>query len=90
MIEELIVTQGPQSAPCFGRLSRKRPGFGRTPFHEAYHRRERERPVLISIRRGIFGTEISVDLQFILLEVRTELERLLARPAAPAATTSQR
>ncbi|WP_137681775.1 GntR family transcriptional regulator [Aurantiacibacter suaedae] len=90
-IEELIVTQDlqPGAAVSEGYLS-KRLGIGRTPVREALHRLEREGLVLISPRRGIFVTEIRVDAQLRLLEVRRELERLLARRAASFASARQR
>ena len=65
-------------------------GIGRTPIREALQRLARESLVSILPRRGILVTEINVKRQLRLLEVRRELERLIARSAARRATDEER
>ena len=90
-IEEMIVTLrlAPGAAVSEGELS-ARTGIGRTPIREALQRLARERLVSIFPRRGIIVTEINVASQLRLLEVRRELERLIARSAARRATDDER
>ena len=64
--------------------------IGRTPIREALQRLARERLVSILPRRGIVVTEIDVKRQLRLLEVRREVERLIARSAARRATAAER
>ena len=65
-------------------------GIGRTPIREALQRLARERLVAILPRRGIIVSAIDVKSQLKLLEVRRELERLIARSAARRATDEER
>jgi DNA-binding GntR family transcriptional regulator len=65
-------------------------GIGRTPIREALQRLAREHLVSILPRRGIVVSEINVGQQLRLLEVRRELERLIARSAARRATDAER
>lgn len=65
-------------------------GMGRTPVREALHRLAREGLILISPRRGVFVTEMRVDAQLRLLEVRRSLERLMCARAARLASPEQR
>jgi DNA-binding GntR family transcriptional regulator len=65
-------------------------GIGRTPIREALQRLAAERMVIIMPRRGIFVAEINVATQLRLLELRRDLERLLARAAARRATRIER
>jgi DNA-binding GntR family transcriptional regulator len=90
-LEELIVTLklAPGAAVSEGELS-VRTGIGRTPIREALQRLAREKLVNILPRRGIVVTEINVGSQLRLLEVRRELERLIARSAARRATDEER
>jgi len=90
-IEEMIVTLrlAPGSAVSESELSGLL-GIGRTPIREALQRLARERLVAIFPRRGIFVTDINVTSQLRLLEVRRELERLIARSAARRATVEER
>src|SRR5688500_18710742 len=89
-IEELIVTLQlePGSAVSEQMLS-ERLGIGRTPIREALQRLARERLVTILPRRGVV-VAIDVAAQLRLLEVRRELERLVARGAARRASEAER
>jgi DNA-binding GntR family transcriptional regulator len=90
-LEELIVTLklAPGTVVSEGELS-ELTGIGRTPIREALQRLARERLVSIRPRRGIVVSEINVGSQLRLLEVRRELERLIARTAARRATSVER
>src|SRR3954468_8106938 len=90
-LEELIVTLklAPGRVVSEAELS-ELTGIGRTPIREALHRLAREKLVSILPRRGIVVTEINVGSQLRLLEVRRELERLIARLAARRATDEER
>jgi DNA-binding GntR family transcriptional regulator len=90
-LEEMIVTLklAPGRTVSEGELS-VLTGIGRTPIREALQRLARERLVSILPRRGIVVTEINVGSQLRLLEVRRELERLIARSAARRATPAER
>lgn len=90
-LEELIVTLklAPGRVVSEGELS-VLTGIGRTPIREALQRLAREKLVSILPRRGIVVTEINVGSQLKLLEVRRELERLIARSAARRATDAER
>ena len=90
-LEELIVTLrlAPGSVVSESALV-QRLGIGRTPIREALQRLARERMVMILPRRGIIVAEINVKAQLRLLEVRREVERLVARSAARRATDAQR
>src|SRR5450755_209148 len=90
-LEEQIVTLrlAPGSPVSEASLS-KRLAIGRTPVREALQRLARERLVVILPRRGILVSEVNVRTQMRLLEVRRELERLLARAAARRSEDTQR
>lgn len=79
----------PGSAVSEAMLS-QRLGIGRTPIREALQRLARERLVQILPRRGVIVSGIDVKAQLRLLEVRRELERLVARSAARRATAAER
>src|ERR1051325_573898 len=64
--------------------------IGRTPIREALQRLSRDGLVVIMPRRGIMVSEINLRLQLRLLEVRRELERLMAALAAERATPEER
>ncbi|MDB5798502.1 MAG: GntR family transcriptional regulator [Paucimonas sp.] len=64
-------------------------GIGRTPIREALQRLARERLVVIVPQRGIFVSEINLKSQLRLLEVRRELERLMARCASRRANETE-
>jgi DNA-binding GntR family transcriptional regulator len=90
-LEEMIVTLKlrPGAAVSEARLSQAL-GIGRTPIREALQRLARERLVNILPRRGIIVSEINVKSQLRLLEVRREVERLIARSAARRALPAER
>jgi DNA-binding GntR family transcriptional regulator len=64
--------------------------IGRTPIREALQRLARERLVTILPRRGIVVSEINVKSQLRLLELRREVERVVARGAARRADEAER
>jgi DNA-binding GntR family transcriptional regulator len=90
-LEELIVTLqlAPGEVVSEATLG-ERLRIGRTPIREALHRLARERLVVILPRRGIIVSEINVGAQLRLLEVRREIERLIARSAAERASAAER
>lgn len=90
-LEEMIVTLRlePGAVLSEAELSEQL-GIGRTPIREALQRLAREGLVLILPRKGILVSEINPGKQLLLLEVRRELERLLARSGAQRATDDER
>ena len=90
-LEEMIVTL--QLAPgtvLSEQALALRLKIGRTPIREALQRLARDGLVVIMPRRGIMVSEINLRLQLRLLEVRRELERLMASLAAERATPEER
>jgi DNA-binding GntR family transcriptional regulator len=90
-LEEMIVTL--QLAPgtvLSEQALAVRLKIGRTPIREALQRLSRDGLVVIMPRRGIMVSEINLRLQLRLLEVRRELERLMAALAAERATPEER
>lgn len=89
-LEEMIVTMqlAPGSAVSEAGLSALL-GIGRTPIREALQRLAREKLVVILPQRGIIVSEINVGSQLRLLEVRRELERLIAKNATRRATEEE-
>lgn len=90
-LEEMIVTLelAPGAVVSEAELSKKL-GIGRTPIGEAVQRLAREDLITIMPRRGIVVAEINIKKQLKLLEVRREVERLIARCAARRATPQER
>ena len=90
-IEELVITLklAPGSSISESDLSTWL-GIGRTPIREALHRLAREKLVAILPRRGIIVSTIDVTQQLLLLELRREIERLIARSAARRASDDER
>nr|WP_119290041.1 GntR family transcriptional regulator [Azohydromonas sediminis] len=90
-IEEMIVQLElrPGAAISEAELS-ARLGIGRTPVREALQRLAREHLVQILPRRGVLVSELDIKRQLRLLEVRREVERLVARFAARRATEAER
>ena len=64
--------------------------IGRTPIREALQRLAREGLVVILPRKGILVSEINPGKQLLVLEVRRELERLMARAGAVRRTEEER
>lgn len=90
-LEELIVTlRLPPGYVLSEAELAKRLDIGRTPIREALQRLAREGLVVIMPRRGIMVSDINVKRQLRLLELRRELERLLATAAARRATAEER
>ena len=90
-IEELIVTlQLPPGTVLSELVLADRLGIGRTPIREALQRLSRDGLVNILPRRGVLVSEIDLRAQLRLLEVRRELERLMARGAAERAGEEER
>lgn len=90
-LEELIVTLRlePGSVLSEGALAEQLQ-LGRTPIREALQRLAREGLVVILPRKGILVAEINPRKQLLVLEVRRELERLLARTSAVRRTEDER
>jgi DNA-binding GntR family transcriptional regulator len=90
-IEEMITTLqlAPGQAISEAYLSSKL-GIGRTPVREALQRLARDRLVVIHPRRGVVVSEINIKNQLKLLELRRELERLIARVSARRSTADER
>ena len=90
LIEELIVTLAlPPETILSEQSLAQRLGIGRTPIREALQRLARDGLVVILPRRGILVSQINLKTQMRLLEVRRELERLMARGAAERATPEE-
>lgn len=90
-LEEMITTLqlAPGAVVSEATLS-KRLGIGRTPIREALQRLAREKLVMVLPRRGIVVAEVNVRTQLRLIELRREVERLLARLAARRASDEER
>jgi DNA-binding GntR family transcriptional regulator len=89
-VEELIVTLAlPPETILSEQSLAARLGIGRTPIREALQRLARDGLVVILPRRGILVSQINLKTQMRLLEVRRELERLMARGAAERATAEE-
>jgi DNA-binding GntR family transcriptional regulator len=64
--------------------------IGRTPVREALQRLSHEGLVLVLPRKAIIVTDTDPRRQLLVLEVRRELERLLARASSERATDAER
>lgn len=91
VLEEQIVTLRlePGAVLSESRLASEL-GFGRTPIREALQRLARESLIVILPRKGILVAEINPRKQLLALEVRRELERLMARAGAMRATAEEK
>jgi DNA-binding GntR family transcriptional regulator len=90
-LEEMIVTLQLSPGTILSEQAlAQRLKIGRTPIREALQRLARDGLVVIMPRRGIMVSEINLRLQLRLLEVRRELERLMASLAAERATPEER
>lgn len=91
IIEEMIVTL---ELPPGSRISEQQLacqlGIGRTPVREALQRLAYERTIRILPRSGIVVADIDINAQFKLIEVRREIERILAGRAARLASSPVR
>jgi len=90
-IEELIVTLDLEPGTVLSESAlTQRLGIGRTPVREALQRLAREGLVVVLPGRGVMVSEINIARQLNLLELRREVERLIARKAALRATSQER
>lgn len=90
-LEEMIVTLRLEPGTVLSEaVLAKLLKIGRTPIREALQRLSRDGLVNILPRRGILVSEINLHSQLRLLEVRRELERLMARAAAERANDQER
>ena len=91
LLEEMIVTLVlPPGGSRTEQALSKELKIGRTPVREALQRLEREGLVVIRPRMPVLITETTPNEQLGGLEIRRELERLLARTSAERATPAQR
>lgn len=90
-LEELIVTLRLQPGEVLSETALSAQlDIGRTPIREALQRLSREGLVVILPRKGILVSEINPGKQLLVLEVRRQLERLLARAGAVRRTEEER
>ena len=90
-LEERIVTLQLQPGEVLSETAlSEQLGIGRTPIREALQRLAREGLILILPRKGILVSEINLSKQLLVLEVRRELERLMARAGAARRTGPER
>lgn len=90
-IEELIVTQQLRPGQLLSEADLSTQlGLGRTPIREALQRLNWDGLVVIMPRRGVLVSEIDYGKQMLVLEVRREVERLMAEKASLRATQSER
>jgi len=91
LLKEMIILQDLPAGTLVSELSlSKQLGLGRSPIRWAFQRLATEGLVSILPQRGVMVTDINVDQQLKLLEVRAELERLMVVGAARRATQAQR
>lgn len=90
-LEEMIVTlKLPPGSKISEKALNRSLGFGRTPIREALQRLAIEGYVKIVPRSGVIVSEIDVNDQLNLIEVRRELEKIIAGRAARLALDMQR
>ncbi|HWV83446.1 MAG TPA: GntR family transcriptional regulator [Hyphomicrobiaceae bacterium] len=90
-LEEMIVTlQLAPGAVLSEQALANEIGIGRTPVREALQRLAHEGLVQVLPRKAIIVTDTDPRRQLLVLEVRRELERLLARTSAERATDAER
>jgi DNA-binding GntR family transcriptional regulator len=90
-LEEMIVTlQLAPGAVLSEQALAAELGIGRTPVREALQRLAREGLIVILPRKGILVADTDPRKQLLVIEVRRELERLLARTSAERATSAER
>lgn len=90
-LEERIVTLdlAPGSVLSEAQLSEQL-NIGRTPIREALQRLAREGLIVILPRKGILVSEINPSKQLLVLEVRREIERMMARAGAERRSDDER
>lgn len=90
LLEEKIVTlQLAPGAVLSEQQLAKELGVGRSPVREALQRLAHEGLVVVLPRRGVLVSEINISTHNKLLEVRREVERLMARVACRSANEKQ-
>jgi DNA-binding GntR family transcriptional regulator len=90
-IEELIVTLRLQPGEVLSESALSAMlGIGRTPIREAIQRLAGEGLVTVLPRKGLLVSDINPRRQLLLLELRREIERLLASKAAVRQTAEER
>ena len=91
LLEEMVVTLAlaPGAVLSEQALSAEL-GIGRTPIREALQRLAREGLVQVLPRKAIIVADTDPTKQLLVLEVRREMERLLARASAERASDAQR
>ena len=90
-LEEMIVTLELAPGAVLSELALScELSIGRTPIREALQRLAREGLVQVLPRKAIIVTDTDPRRQLLVLEVRRELERLLARTSAERATIVER
>ena len=90
-LEELIVTAELAPGTILSEATLvEQLGIGRTPIREALQKLEREGLIRIMPRKGIKVTDLNPANQLLMLELRRDLEKLLARSGALRATEEER
>lgn len=91
ILEEMIVTlKLPPGSKISEKALNRSLGFGRTPLREALQRLAIEGSVKILPRSGVIVSEIDLADQLNMIEVRRELEKIIAGRAARLAMEDQR
>lgn len=91
ILEEMIVTlKLPPGSKISEKALNRSLGFGRTPLREALQRLAIEGTVKILPRSGVIVSDIDVSDQLNMIEVRRELEKIIAGRAARLAMEEQR
>ena len=91
IVEEMIVTlKLPPGSKISEKALHRLLGFGRTPIREALQRLAIEGTVKILPRAGVIVSEIDMSEQLNMIEVRRELEKIMAGRAARLAMDEQR
>lgn len=91
ILEEMIVTlKLPPGTKISEKALNRSLGFGRTPIREALQRLAIEGTVKIMPRSGVIVSEIDLADQLNMIEVRRELEKIVAGRAARLAMENQR
>lgn len=91
ILEEMIVTlKLPPGSKISEKALNRSLGFGRTPIREALQRLAIEGTVKILPRSGVIVSDIEVADQMSMIEVRRDLERIIAGRAARLAMDEQK